>query len=67
MKNTYPSALENKTTYALSEPKGNAVKDQHRNDSQPTPHLFRNSSWKGAFCFRSPQGKLFPVVSAKGR
>jgi hypothetical protein len=25
------------TTFAHLEPKGNAVKDQHRNDSQPTP------------------------------
>jgi len=25
---------------ALSKPKGNAVKDQHRNDRQPSPRLF---------------------------
>jgi len=29
-----------KTTYALSESKGNAVKDQHRNEPLPTPRLF---------------------------
>jgi hypothetical protein len=34
------------TTYALSEPKGNAVKDQHRNDNQPTPRLFQYSKIK---------------------
>jgi hypothetical protein len=32
---------------------------------QPTPRLFCQSAWKGAFCFRSPQGKLILFVQAK--
>ena len=70
---TLPSAYEkhvsirsgNQTTYALSKSKGNAVKDQHRNDNQPAPRLFRQSTWKSAFCFRSPQGKLSPLLQPR--
>jgi hypothetical protein len=51
---TLPSAYEKhvsmrsgkQTTYALSKPKGNAVKDQHRNATQPTPRLFRPAKTK---------------------
>jgi hypothetical protein len=35
-----------KTTYALSILKGNAVKNQHRNDIQQTPRLFRQPNGK---------------------
>jgi hypothetical protein len=50
------------TTYALFLLKGNAVKDQHRNVTQSTPRLFRRFVQEGAFCFRSPQGKLFLLL-----
>jgi len=44
-KNPYPCALE-ATTYALSKLKGNAVKDQHRNETQPKPRLFQPAKAK---------------------
>jgi hypothetical protein len=37
---------EKQTTYAHLEPKGNAVKDQHRNENQPTPRLFHKTTSK---------------------
>ena len=31
------------TTYTLSKLKGNAIKDQHRNGTQPTPYFFHKT------------------------
>jgi hypothetical protein len=70
---TVPSAYEKhvsirsgkQTTYAHLKPKGNAVKDQHRNDTQPTPRLFQLAKDKAPSAFRSPQGKLFPLFQPR--
>jgi len=56
-----------KTTYALSESKGNAVKDQHRNDTQPTPRLFQYTKLKAPSAFRSLQVKFFLSIQAESR
>jgi len=66
-----------KTTYALSESKGNAVKDQHRNETQPTPRLFPTAkkapsafaAFKLNFCFLSTQkvAEAKNLISQDGR
>jgi len=66
------------TTHALSKSKGNAVKDQHRNDTQPTPCLFRpvkakrplpSAAFKLNFSFPSTQkvAEAKNLISQDGR